>query len=358
MTNPTPRLLVVRRENIGDLVCATPLIAALRIRFPGAVLDCLVNSYSAAVLHHHPHVDGIHSYVKPRHQGSYQSRLSAGLVRARALWALRQRRYDYAILATADFLEKDIRLLRAVGAKHIVALSRGENPLHHVDIRVSYPTPAPRHIVEQLGALARPFGYLGEMPGLLVVPAPDRVAALTAQCQHLWGADSAPIGVHISSRSEQQRWPAEHFVRFLRQAHERFGFHFLLFWSPGQSDNKFHPGDDEKARAILQATQGLPIVGQPTAQLEELIAGLSVCRAVVCSDGGAMHVAAGLGKPILCFFGTADPQRWHPWRVPYELLRPESRNVTDLTVDQALAAFETLARRCGLDEPQSIGARR
>ena len=32
----TPKILVIRRDNIGDLVCTTPLISALRRRFPEA----------------------------------------------------------------------------------------------------------------------------------------------------------------------------------------------------------------------------------------------------------------------------------------------------------------------------------
>ena len=73
----------------------------------------------------------------------------------------------------------------------------------------------------------------------------------------------------------------------------------------------------------------MPVAACPTEELAELIAGLSLCEAVICSDGGAMHLAAGLGKPILCLFGQSDATRWHPWGVPYELLQAESRDVAD-----------------------------
>ena len=55
-----------------------------------------------------------------------------------------------------------------------------------------------------------------------------------------------------------------------------------------------------------------------------------------------MHVGAGLGLPILCFFGDSNPRNWHPWGVPYELLNPASKNVKDISVDDADAAFERL----------------
>jgi ADP-heptose:LPS heptosyltransferase len=77
--------------------------------------------------------------------------------------------------------------------------------------------------------------------------------------------------------------------------------------------------------------------------LSRLIAALSLCDIVVCADGGAMHVAAALGKPIVCFFGDSPPEVWRPWGVPYRLLRSSSRVVSDISVEEALAAFMELA---------------
>jgi ADP-heptose:LPS heptosyltransferase len=79
-----------------------------------------------------------------------------------------------------------------------------------------------------------------------------------------------------------------------------------------------------------------------TEHLSELIAGLSLCDAAVLSDGGGMHVAAGLGKPLVCFFGNSSADRWHPWGVSYELLQKPSRDVSEISVDEAAAAFARL----------------
>jgi len=56
-----------------------------------------------------------------------------------------------------------------------------------------------------------------------------------------------------------------------------------------------------------------------------------------------MLVAAALGKPIVCFFGNSDAARWRPWGVPHRLLQRASREVTDITVAEALAACDDLA---------------
>jgi ADP-heptose:LPS heptosyltransferase len=82
-----------------------------------------------------------------------------------------------------------------------------------------------------------------------------------------------------------------------------------------------------------------------TARLEVLVAALSQCDRLICSDGGAMHLAAALAKPIVCLFGNSDAERWRPWGVRYELLQPPSRMVADISVDEVLAAYDRLSGR-------------
>jgi ADP-heptose:LPS heptosyltransferase len=117
---------------------------------------------------------------------------------------------------------------------------------------------------------------------------------------------------------------------------------FLLLWSPGAADHPQHPGDDAKAQTLLGAAGKLPLLAYPTHELRDLAAALSLADCVICSDGGAMHIAAALGKPILCFFGDSDATRWHPWGVPYRLLQPGSRDAADVSLAAALQAFREL----------------
>ena len=62
------RILVVRRDNIGDLVCTTPLFTALRQRFPEAWIGALVNSYNAPVLRGNPDLSEVYAYTKFKHR--------------------------------------------------------------------------------------------------------------------------------------------------------------------------------------------------------------------------------------------------------------------------------------------------
>src|SRR5712692_11011534 len=115
-----PRILVIRRDNIGDLACTTPLIATLRERLPDARIAALVNTYNEAVLAGNPAVDAVYAYEKGKHRGEARSIVSVYADRLRLIIALRKEKFDYAILATPGFAPRSLRLARLIGARHVL----------------------------------------------------------------------------------------------------------------------------------------------------------------------------------------------------------------------------------------------
>lgn len=318
------RILVIRRDNIGDLVCTTSLLHALRRQLPDARIEVLATRYNQAVLKNNPDIDALHFYVKAKHREPGESRLGIYWRRFRMLAQLRRTDFDVVVIAGGASASA-LRLARSTRPRRIVVLE-GEPSGNEVEnccrlltqLGLDYETPAPC-----VRADAEEVQLLREK---LALPAGSRI-----------------VGVHISARKPSQRWPAGHFAEFMRQLHAcEPATAFMLLWAPGSEHNPQHPGDDEKAQAVLAQSAGLPLLPVPTQRLEELIAALSLCDTVICADGGAMHLAAGLGKPIVCFFGQSDAVRWHPWGVPYELLQPDNLDVSTLPVAEVLAAFTRL----------------
>ena len=53
------RILVVRLDHIGDVVCSLPVFGILKKRFPAARMTALVGSEGEAILKHHSDVDEV-----------------------------------------------------------------------------------------------------------------------------------------------------------------------------------------------------------------------------------------------------------------------------------------------------------
>lgn len=322
------KILVIRRDNIGDLVCTLPLIRRLREIHPQAWIGALVTSYNAEVLHAHPDLDAVFTYTKAKHLGAGQSALGAMWARLCQLWQLRAEKIDLVLLPASGKQASARRMARLLGAKRIVAAD---------DLAVD---PAARHEAERACGLLRALSVVpGQPPAASIVPRPDLLAAARQKL-----GEGAVLGLHISARKPSQRWPAERFAELAARLHAvRPELRFALFWAPGAADNPLHPGDDGKAQTIIDACGGLPLTPMPTHSLAELIAGLAACSQVLCSDGGHMHLAAALGKPIVCLFGRSDAERWHPWGVSCQLLKPASEEVGDISVDEVLTALTALS---------------
>ena len=334
-----PKILIIRRDNIGDLVCTTPLIAALRQRFPEGWLGALVNSYNAPVLDGNPDLDEVFVYTKAKHRGHGESLPGILWRRMAMMYRLRQMELDDVILAAPALQPRLVALARWLKPKRIIGF--GENGRLDVSLPLD---DAGRHEVEDVFRIAAIYGIEGPPPACKVaVP-----IAVTCPRSGIPGMQSPPaptltIGVHISARKPSQRWSAGRFAETIKAISGQGPARFLLLWSPGAEDNPLHPGDDAKAHDVLERVGAdTAVIPRPTQTLPELIAALAECDAMICADGGAMHLGAGLGLPIVCLFGNSGAQRWRPWGAPYRLLQKPSLDVADIGVDEVVNAFNAL----------------
>jgi heptosyltransferase III len=326
------KILVVRRDNIGDLVLTTPVFVALREHFPQARIEALVNSYNAPVIEGHKDIDAVHFYTKSKHSDSPWGAPPVWAERLRQGLKLRGERFDLVLLPRPGIHPREVRLARWLNPRHIASFVAPGGAPGAVDFPVVWRGPEGRHHLEDTYRILEAFGIEGAPPALRIGLEP----AATPR------AGAPLVGVHVSARRPGNRWPESRFVELIVALHEALGLRFRLFWAPGRENDPRHPGDDEKARRILEQTRPIPVEPVESRDLRSLIVGLAGCDALICSDGGAMHIAAALRKPILCFFGVSIASHWHPWGVPYRLLQPASGNAADIGVDEARAAFADL----------------
>lgn len=327
----SPRILVIRRDNIGDLVCTTPLLRALREQLPGAYITALVTRYNMAVLACNPDIDALFSYTKAKHLEPGESAIRILWDRLVTIWKLRRQRFDWILLPGGP-QRSSLRFAKMIGAKHLLVRDSDDA------------AGGPHHVEQCCHQLVR-MGLEFQAPPTRLTPDAGLASSVREGFPAAWSLHKGPlIALHLSARKPSQRWSAENFAAVARRLHHELDAKFLLLWSPGSATNPTHPGDDEKAEAVLAATEGLPVHPVPTHRLEELIATLSLPDSMICSDGGTMHLAAALGKPMVTLFGDSDPEHWGAWQVPHVTLHKPSREVADISVEEVAAAFLRLPR--------------
>lgn len=344
------RILVVRRDNIGDLVCTTPLFDALRAALPQAHLAALVNSYNAEVLARNPALDAVHVYTKLKHRAPGTTALGPLLARLAMIRQLRRSRFDLAILARSGFDRHGLNFVRLLGIPRVLGFAPADGkPPRALTDPLPVPDNAALHEVEAVWKLLAALD-IDAAPGRLKVY-PDQARAAVWRQKVGAGEVKSPeavtpiLAVHVSAREASRQLSAGKWVEFLHGLRaSQPAVRPALFWSPGAEDDPRHPGDDAKAQQILAGCEGLGVIPCPTATLDDLMAGLSSCSAFIGADGGALHVAAACGLPIVGLFENSlfKLAHWYPWQVRHDLVASPTFAIGDIEPPVLVAATRRL----------------
>ena len=326
------KLLLIRNDNIGDLVCTTPLIQVLREAYPTATIDLFGNSYNVELLKYDARISTIWSYCKAKHLHGFLPKIKAWMDKTILLLRLRLQHYDTVIIAVPVFNERTTTLVRWIHPKTIYGAMpdrplRSKLPKSYRPVTIDHNKP---HVLQVL-TYAHALGINITAPeAMSLVLTPEEKKAALAERNIIPGEKEKPVlGLQISARRPKQRWALAQWKEFISLVlpHARV----RLFWSPGSATSLQHPGDDDLAAALATAFPNNSLLAQPITNLRQLMIAFSGCSLVVGSDGGAMHVAAGLDIPTLTLFGDIDPSVWRPYSNKAHVLKSLSETVDDLT---------------------------
>lgn len=353
------RILVVRKHNIGDVVCTTPALRALRRAFPGAHIVNLVSEHCRAAVDRNPDVDEVLTYIKSKHATRWFGLLALWNL-TRVIRDLRARRFDLAIVMGRSASRSGAWLAYASGAPwRLGYVSPALDPFAFFLNLGCDPGAMTSHEVDGGLDLLSSIGVPAAGRELVLIPDPEAVAAIRRRLGEVGVTPSAPgpgpaggvpegsglALVHISNRREASRWPLPSFAQAADALHEKLGLTPVLSWAPGDRRNPLFPGDDGEAEKVAAQMRTRPILLR-TPELAELIAAVSLCDFVLSTDGGLMHIAAALDIPQVVLFGKTGPEHWAPVTEKGQLLRSGGR-ADRISVDEVVAASVEVMSRWG-----------
>ncbi len=306
------RLLIVKLADIGDLLVATPALAALRARCPDAQIDLLTTSHSAPVIQGTGLVDVILTFDKFAYDRPRDMLRPANLARAMGLgMLLRLRRYDAVLifhhLTTCFGTLKYAALAWAAGASVRLGLDNGRGRWVGLTDAVPDEGFGARHEVQYWLDVA---GLLGADPNdagtSLRAAVRDRDDAWAEHVleQHPAG-EAGPLAViHPGSGgySMARRWDPASFAAVADALYASRRARVVLVGREG--DNV------EAVRARVTAPV-LDVSAKTT--LGQLCALLGYADVFIGADSGVMHLAAAAGAPVVAVFGPTNHRAWGPW---------------------------------------------
>ncbi len=275
------KILLIRNDNLGDLICTTPAIEALRNKYPDARIDIVVNTYNIAGIYKNPFVDNIYFYTKPKHTKSLKDKVSAFLHKSMMMMELARVGYDVVVVfrsgysKSATLLAKITKAPKKIGVKN----PKGKDPFtDHIVPQMG------KHEVEFCYECLEPLGVENSGEKTLIIP--------KEELGKLFLDYKDRVVFHISSRVKENRLSKGAIEEIIKELKNP-----LI---------TYEPNDKELAKSL-----GVELAS--TRSVDELIALLSLSSCVVTLDGGVVHIAPALGKPTVAIFGKDNISKWYPW---------------------------------------------
>jgi ADP-heptose:LPS heptosyltransferase len=299
-----PRILVIRRRYLGDIVLLGSVLRSLRRHWPQAHLAVLVEQAYAGIPAMNPDVNTV--LTMPR----------GPLGWLRLIRALR--RENFTLVLDFDNRRKTALITRLSRAAGRVALHHGPQVLlprcytrHEIvedDFLVN------RHITDYYHRMLRAVDVPLVSEPFLLTPRPadlDFVRQLPELARLPPGRPR--LLVHPGSRSAYRIWPAEAFAEVCDRLQTENSASVILVAGPAE----------QKIVDTIRQHMRTPVAClQQTLTVPKFAALFASVDLLLCHDSGPMHLAAAVGTRVVALYGSQNLANWHPLGSHHTVLQP------------------------------------
>lgn len=305
--NPS-KILLLRTDRIGDMLCTTPAIHAIRKAYPNSTIDLVASDKNMPVVVGNPDIDNL--FILPLKKFWMWPILAL---------KLRIKKYDLVVgfnsgSRTTSRLIKRINCPCSVGVKHE---KTHQYYTDHIEIKESV------HTIDIQLELAKILGA-DETSQSIIFPVCD-------QCRsRIENKFAKPKGIRRvamfigNAKKIKTRWPENHFLELSRRLHGLNQVEVYIVAGPGDIHLVKIFKWDEKCKLL------------PKTNLEELGAFLKTCDLFITSASGPMHLASAVDSPMIAIMGGYSHRCWRPLSDIHTLLNSgqDEDDVKGISVDQ------------------------
>lgn len=312
----TRSILVVRPDEIGDLVLTGPFLRELRRVAPAAHITLIVKKHCQELVELCPYVDAVYSLDFPPNGNKRRVFLLF------AAWRLRWSRFSWqgfqlVLLprSSPDWYDAELVATVLAGTGKIVvnreclghrsgrSFVKNTETADFSEAQILHEVPRNLKLLQRYGAVITP-----NPPLELWITESDREFS-----RKVLSSGGQYVAFCGGARDSARRWPIDRFSAVAAQLRDQHGVVPVILGARG---------DPEFSGAVN-------LIGRTT--LRQAAAVLERCALYVGNDTGSKHIAAAMGIPtveISAFRCGGDinhvssPARFRAWGVPYRLAQP------------------------------------
>jgi predicted lipopolysaccharide heptosyltransferase III len=318
------KILLLQLKRIGDLILTTPVVAALRERFPDSELTMVVSSECAELL---PAISGVDRVLVAR-----RNLRDLGL-----FLAVGGSKFDYCVDFTRNDRSAFLAFLSAA-QKRIVSYRVRDQSKIRAGLYSDFVGARMRdlHTIDYNLSLLEPLGISDvSFPLQLQLPQPARAKA--DALRRSLNVRKPYIVLHPGSARQEKLWDADRWARVIEHFGRDNDFDLVLT-SGASKHEKAHIG------AIKKEIQQQIIDFSGKTDLLTLAALIADARLLVTVDSAPVHLAAATQTPQVILFGPTNPFHWRPRESPALILQgKQAEAVTEFSPAQSRAPMSQIS---------------
>ena len=307
------KVLLVRLDNLGDVLLTTPAFHAVKTSLPHASLTLLASHVGAQVAALNPDIDDVMVYAAPW-MDPWQKMPQDSEREQRMIAEIKARHFDGAIIFTS-FRQSSLpsAYLCYLADIPLRAAASIDGPGSLLTTRHKHPDTL-IHEVEHNLNLVRVLGMDTDERDLVLTVPTDAKRDL-AQLLETYGVSTHRplVVVHPGCTMPARTYPWEMYVEVINLLVEQLGAFVIVTGAPDE---------EPLVRQILSEVRAenrpatLAMAG--TLPFPMFCALIQAADLTITNNTGPMHVSVAVKTPVIALFAlTNPPEQWGPWHVPH-----------------------------------------
>ena len=301
------RVCLIKPSALGDVVHATPVLAALRDRWPHAHLAWVINRGLAPLINGLSELDEVILFDRAGSAAGPRGWLQA----AGFFQSLRRKKFDLTI-DLQGLLRSGLMTAATRAPIRVGLTSAREGSIHCYTHKIA-PQPGTVHAVDRYADVARALGATIKTPRFLVSISPTDRAWAEQTLAHLPGPR---LVVNVGARWVTKRWPPEQFAEVARLAVKEQGASIIAVGAPEDQ-----PTVDALRLALGGDAPWLDLCGRTS--LPQLAAVAARSDVVLSNDTGPLHLAVAAGARVVAVFTCTVPELTGPYGPLVDVVKSE-----------------------------------
>jgi len=314
------RILITRTDRIGDVTLSTPVIKALREKYPDSYIAFLVQPNAAGIVNSNPHINEVLIYDKKGREKNFVGMLQ---------FARRLRKMNFDLAVILHPTNRMNLTCYLAGIPRRVGYDRKLGFLLTDKLRHTKHE-GKKHEVEYTLDVIRKLGIEPASADLYICvdKKTDEQARRFLNNNGIRDGEAA-VALCPGASCDSKKWPARNYAKVADTLIKELGLKVIIIGD----------GSDRKvAGKVISFAMEKPVDLAGKTSVGLLAGILKKCRLLISNDSGPVHIASSVGTPVIAIFGRSDkglsPDRWAP------------RGLRDIILHKNVGCDKCLAHNC------------